>query len=315
MRVTKADVEAYIAKGGRIGHQEVLAIRRQVYPDGVISAEEAEWLFTLDERFAEHDEAWARLFVEALTDLLVNQMQPQGHVTPENMQWLLSRITRDEEVKRATELELLVTVLEKAISAPDPLAVFTLQQVKAQVLRSNRLGEREAELPRRVLYAAGGQQNIAVTRLEAEVLYDIHDARSGLDNDPAWDDLFVKAVLSHLMFVSGYQPPTREEALRRDAWLNDTGMNSGRFLSAMAAGLPKVMALYREPGAWQEHLHSSAAAQAAAEQITDEEAGWLAERMLRDGSLSPAERLLVDALRREQPRLHPLIQAAVDKLG
>jgi len=316
MRVTKADVEAQIAGRGRIEEQDVLAIRRQVYPGGVISAEEADWLFALHERFAEHDEAWARLFVEALTDVMVNQIPPLGHVTPENMQWLLDRIMQDEQVRSATELELLVNVLEKAISAPDPLAVFTMQQVKAEVLRNNRLAEREVAMLRRALYAAGGQQNIAITRQEAEVIYDIHDARSGTEDDPAWIELFVKALLSHLMFVSGYEPPTREEALRREAWLNDTTTDTGRFMRNMVESPAKVMALYRAPAssAWEEQASRNAAVQAEAEQVIDAEANWLAARMLRDGTLSQAERLLIEALRAEKPQLHPAIQAAINKL-
>ena len=37
-----------IMAGGRIGPEEVLAIRRAVYPDGHVSAAEAGWMFDLD---------------------------------------------------------------------------------------------------------------------------------------------------------------------------------------------------------------------------------------------------------------------------
>ncbi len=313
MHPTKSEIEARIAARGRIEDQDVLAMRRLIFPDGVITAEEAEWLVHLNDRFPDHDPAWAALFVEGLTELVVNQLPPLGYVAPDNVGWLMSRIVRDGEVRSATELELLINVLEKAISAPDELAVFALSKVKAQVLRSNRLGEPEVALLRRVLYAAGGQQAIAITRQEAEVIYDIHDARGGTEDDPAWLDLFTKALLNHLMFASGFAPPAREEALRREAWLNDTKPDPARFMRDMVLGLKDVIALYRAPSFEEDYLRRREAIQLAAEEITDEEANWLVNRMLRDGTLSSAEYMLVEALRTEQARLHPVIQAAIDR--
>lgn len=303
-----------ISRDGLVSDAEVLAIRRIIYPDGIISLPEADWLFNLNDRVNDPTPAWTSLFVEALTDYMVNQLPPQGHVAPENVEWLLTRIKRDGQVKRTTELELLVNVLEKSISAPDPLAVYALGQVNAEVLRSNRLGPGEVQLMRRVLYAAGGQMNIAITRQEADVIYDIHDARPGED-DPEWIDLFAKVMLNHLMFASGFEPPTREDALRREAWLDDTSVNPGRFMSSMVKGLRDLVSLYRAPDFEEDYVRRREALQAAAEEITDEEANWLAARLLRDGSLSQAEHALIDALRAEQPALHPAIQAALAKLS
>jgi len=312
---TRSDIESRIAARGRIGEDEVLAIRRLVFSDGVLRVEEADWLFFLNDRFPEHDRAWISLFVGDLTDLMVNHMPPRGYVASEKVDWLLARILHDGEVRTATELELLINVLEKAISAPDHLAVFALQQVKAHVLRSNRLGGPEVALLRRVLYAAGGHQAIAITRPEAEVIYDIHDARGGTEDDPAWLDLFSKALLNHLMFASGFEPPTREEALRREAWLDDTNPDPVRFMRSMAVGLKELIGLYRAPSFEDEYLRRREAIQAAAEEVTDEEASWLARRMLRDDALTGAEHLLIDALRAEHPRLHPAIQAAIDRMS
>jgi len=236
-------------------------------------------------------------------------------VTEDKVDWLVARIMQDGRVDPATELEVVINVLEKAISAPDPLAVFGLRKVQEQVLRANRISEAEVQLLRRVLYAAGGQQAIAITRGEAEVLYAIHDARDGLEDDPAWLDLFSKAMLNHLMFASGFTPPTREEALAREAWLDDRRVDPMGFLARMVQSLGSVLSVYRQPDFGEEYVARRAAIQAEAEQITDEEADWLAARLLRDGQLSEAERALIAALRREQPRLHPLIEDAIRKLS
>ena len=61
--------------------------------------------------------------------------------------------------------------------------------------------------------------NVAITRSEAELLFDIADATNEAENDPAWTDLFAKAIANAIMAASGYSAPNREEALRREAWL------------------------------------------------------------------------------------------------
>jgi hypothetical protein len=110
-----------------------------------------------------------------------------------------------------------VKVLDRAKLSPVKLVRFALEQVKLAVTvgdgylghaRSNRrlspgvIGEVEVELIRRILYAFGGDGNIAVTRQEAEVLFDINDATAEASNDPAWSDLFVKALAN---FLGGFR--------------------------------------------------------------------------------------------------------------
>ena len=65
------------------------------------------------------------------------------------------------------------------------------------------------ELLRRMLYAFGGDGNVAVTRAEAEVLFDINDATADAEPNPAWTDLFVKAIANVVMAASGQQPPNQ----------------------------------------------------------------------------------------------------------
>ena len=128
---------------------------------------------------------------------------------------------------------MLVKVLEKAQSSPPRLAGFALAQVKKAVIEGDgplahggtltpgKVGRAEAELMRRILYAFGGDGNIAVTRAEAEVLFDINDATAEADNDPAWSELFVKAIANFMMAASGYDVPSRQEALHREEWLDE----------------------------------------------------------------------------------------------
>src|SRR5262249_2932840 len=153
------------------------------------------------------DPAWPVFFIEAVTDYIVNQAEPEGYLTTDGAKWLLARVAKDGVVTRKTDLDLVVNVLHRSRWSPVSLSAFALPQLKRAVaegegpLRSGQtttepgvISEPEVELVRRVLYAFGGDGNVAVTRDEADVLFDINDAIADPDANEAWTDLFVKAV-------------------------------------------------------------------------------------------------------------------------
>ena len=170
-----SDVLTDVMKSKKITASQVLDLRRSLYNDGVAEAGEVDRLFTMDEAATDCDPSWTELFVEAVTDYIVEQVEPQGHISEENANWLIDRISRDGTVKTASELEILVKVLEKAQTSPQRLVAFALGQVKKAVIegegplaRGGKLvkgtvGRDEAELIRRILFAFGGDGNIAVT--------------------------------------------------------------------------------------------------------------------------------------------------------
>ena len=232
--MSSVGINAIIAGGG-ISDSDVLALRRAYYNDGEIDFGEADSLFALNDACHIHVPAWADFFVEALTDYVVNRLPPEGYVTAENAGWLMGKISADGKVESATELELLVNILDKARWSPTSLVSFALDQVKHAVidgegplrggmtLGRGRITEGEVAMLRRVLYAFGGDGNIAITRAEAEVLFEINDACADGPQVPAWTDLFVKAIANVLMATSGYATPTREQALKTEHWLASRG--------------------------------------------------------------------------------------------
>ncbi len=63
-------------------------------------------------------------------------------------------------------------------------------------------------------------------------------------------------------------------------------------------------------GALSEANRARAAAEAAAAAVvTDAEAGWLAERIGRDGAVTPNEKALLAFIGEDGPRLHPKLAA------
>lgn len=329
--LSKSGLDDIIARG-TVTDFDVARLRRAFYKDGVISAGEAEALFEANTACSVRDAAWTDFFIEAITDYLVNQAVPEGYMTVENAQWLIERITADGKVESKTELDLLVSVLERARWVPVRLVRFALAQIKRAVvedsgplrtgsgLQKGEIAESEIELLRRILYAFGGDGNIAITRDEAEVLFDINDATLGAETNPAWLDLFAKAIANVVMSASGYAVPSREKALQAEAWLESRGqLGPASLLNKMLKGsLSAILTSYRQQSEEERALSRLERQRneiVTNEEVTQEEAEWLAGRIGRDGVMSDAEKALIEFLRKESPRIHPVLAERVVALA
>ena len=320
-----------IKSRGSIKDTDVLRLRKAFYEDGKISREEAEELFALNDVCRIQDSAWPDFFVEALTDYCVHQEQPEGYLTVANANWLIEKISQDGKVESKTELELLVHVIEAARWAPASLSAFALEQVKQAVLQGDgpiRSGKTltpgvickaEVELLRRILYAFGGDGSAAISRHEAEVLFDINDATSQADNDPAWTDLFVKAVANSLMAASGYKAPPREEALRQLEWLNEgADLSAGGILKRIGEGFAGYLKVYNIQSPEERsiaRLERQKIEIITNERVEEGEAHWLVERINRDGELHENEKALLSFIKRESPYIHPSLQDLLDRVA
>lgn len=321
-----------IGARGAITDADVAALRRAFYEDGVIDTAEAEVLFVLNASCRIQDAAWADCFVEMLTDHIVNQAKPEGYLTIENAEWLVGHITNNGTVDSKTELELLVNVLDKARWSPQSLVAFALDQVKRAVidgtgpLRAGKslaagvINEAEVELLKRILYAFGGDGNIAITRAEAEILFDIDAATAGAENAESWPDLFVKAIANCVMSASGYAAPSREQALARETWLERRGdLSPGAMFGAAAhGGLGGILAAYRMQNSEERAiaaLERQKVEIVTAEEVTVAEATWLADRIGRDGIVTSNERALIAFLNAHSPKVAPELAAMLGRLS
>jgi len=323
-----------ILKRGSIKDADVARLRRAIFESADIEPVDATALFELNEKCPVKDSAWADFFIEAITDYIVNQAKPEGYITAENAQWLIGQISHGGRVESKTELELLVNVLDKARWSPASLARFALEQVKIAVLtgegplraglqlEKGRISEGEVELLRRILYAFGGDGCAAVTRPEAEILFDINDVVSaeGEEISPEWTDLFIKAVANVMMASSGYKVPTREEALQHETWLESRGdLSPVAFLGAMLrGGLADIWSKYREQS-WEEkaiaRLERQRVEIVTNEEIGKDEAAWLADRLCRDGKITPVEEALLAHLHAECRVVHPDLAARIGAIS
>ena len=322
-----------ILAASKIAESDVQKFRRIFYEDGIVNADEAELLFKLDGQCAVKCAGWSEFFIEGVTDFIVFQALPQGYVTVDNSNWLIDRLSKDGKVESQTELELVVNVLDKARWAPISLVKFALEQVKhavisgtgplraGQALEPSSITAGEVDLLRRILYAFGGDGQVAVTRDEAGILFDIDEAVENAQPNPAWTDLFVKAVANVIMASSGYAVPSREQALRQEASLDHPDQKTSVMaflLSMVSSNLSSVQDAYHEQTAEDRalaRLEHQRIEIITNEAITEAEASWLATRIGRDGRMSPSEHALIAYLKQESPKIHPALLAAVDRLA
>ena len=78
---------------GTLTEADVQKFRRIFYEDGIVSVDEAEILFKLNAKCPIAHASWSAFLVEAVTDYIVFQVQPQGYVTAENAHWLVDRVS------------------------------------------------------------------------------------------------------------------------------------------------------------------------------------------------------------------------------
>lgn len=71
---------------------------------------------------------------------------------------------------------------------------MTLQELKADLLADGIIDAEEVARLKEILYADG-----IIDKEEAEFLFEINDAVTGKENDPAWETFFIQAISDFLL--------------------------------------------------------------------------------------------------------------------
>lgn len=309
---------------------DIERFRRDLYASAFIGQRDIDGLLALNVACPIQVPAWPDLFIEVVGDYILNQVEPQGYLTVQNAEWLTGRLATEGRIVRKVELELLITVLEKARWAPAALSAFAMSQVKLAILLGDgpiratcraevgTVQEIEVDLLRRILEAYGGDDEIALTRAEAEILLEIDEVTQRRANHSSWDDFFVKALAGAIMAASGYRSPPRGEALRRDHWLDRRNDSELRFvtMSPATAGLARVLAGYRSQSLEQKaltRLEQQRREIITSERIIENEPLWLVDRLANDAGLTPNMQALLAFLKSERPAVHPVLRPLLDR--
>ncbi len=313
MTAALTDLASNLKDRARIGAEDVLGLRRLVWADASVSAEEADALMALNTACPVQAPEWIDYFVEVMTDYLVRQQQPEGYVDAAKAEWLMQWIDRDGRVDSRGELELLVKIIETAASVPSSLRTYSLKQIEAAVLtgsgptrrechdgngtlEAGSINATEVELLKRVIYAQGGTGGWIVSTEEADMLFRLKDATLNANNAAGWSDLFVHAVANHLMAHRNYETLTRDEQIRIDAYAADTQVHIGRFFRRMVGLESSILpeTVLDIPGRIADET-----AAAADHALTPAEIRWTVDHIRQDGRYDAMEKALVAFLRNE----------------
>ena len=309
MSFSFSDFSSTLEAGGALSGKDVLAIRRAVWPDGVVARAEAETLFELHRLTRSPSLEWSDLFIEAITDTVLNSTEPRLYVDDDTSAWLIGQLDRDGRPIGPVELELVVKIVEKALNAPASLKAWALAQIESCVLtgegatrrdgktRQGVVDEAEVNLLRRLVFASGGDGALVVSRDEAEMLWRLKDATLGAANAPGWQKLFVQAVGNHLMAHSSYRPLERSEASRLETFMNDRRSSVLGFLSRMRR--PDFDGASKTFDRQEESAEDHEAAVAAAAAVTPMENVWLQFNVSRDSKRDELEEALLRFIEEE----------------
>lgn len=317
-----------IAARGVIKSGDVERLRQDFLAGGVADETGAEALFALDRACAVQDIEFQALFIEALAGYVVSGVEPIGYVTAQKARWLVDRAAPEGRLERLSCLELLVRVLEISRWSPPSLAACVLRQIEKDIstgkgpLRTaattgrGRVSKAAADYMRRVLAATNRSNGAAISRAEAEVLLDIHDATITAENCLQWTELFTKAMADLLMTASGYVGLDRAALLQPEPWL-DASVGANGFVAAMnARGFEAVLETYKPRTSEDRalaHLEHHKVEIITAEPIDEIDAGWLARRLAKAPQLTAASKALLSYLRTQDRALHPAFRPLLER--
>jgi hypothetical protein len=240
---------------------DVLALLREVYAEGIVTREEAEELLAFDRSLAQPSAAWTDFIAATIADHVLLRTAPIGLIDEGKVKWLVAALAGESGRASAGGLAAVLRMVESAGEAPTELLAFAIAQLRSAVVSGKR---RPSSIPiprphsadgavaatlRCILFAGSG----AVSRAEAEALFDLHDAVAGGTNHAEFERLFINAIVHHLLARGSHAVPERRGCLAAAApWANMQG---------------KVLG--------------------------GDDQAWLASRIMRDGKPTVAERALL----------------------
>lgn len=330
-----------IARTGKVTADDAAAVRRAIYGgDGQVTDVEADALIAIEQTRETFCAEWSSLYVEALTDYVLMQQPPSGYLSEANAEWLQSRIKRRKEPSPDCDVALVANIIENASEVPASFSAFALRLVKETVLYSDGVDARghahgagqvtdaDVEMLKRILWGAGSEGLLAVSREEAEALFAIADQTTGADNSPAFEDLFARAIGNYLIGATGRSATPRDLALR---WQTEPEYKIsvlatlGKVLSSTGKGFNKdfvtdTIANARtlaEDVELRSKLQNEAreAASAAASVMTADKAGWLMDRVNKNGLLTAPEIALLRFIQREASSLDESLKGLMAKVA
>jgi len=301
---------------GAISEEAVLALRRQVWPAGVVDAAQAEDILSINEDVHRPSPAWTTFFVEAITEFLINTSNPRGSLSEAQADWLVLRMDHGGRLNSPAKIELLVHLLEKMDSPPATMKSYILGQIERAIIFGigptrkdvdagdvGRVSVEECTLLRRVIFTPAGSGPPRVNADEAEMLFRIKDATLDADNAPEWTTLFVQGIANYLQSWQGLTLPSAEHEPADEPFPTprDIGNGAPREVRTSANGLVSAVRGRGFGGGFgrrrTDNPRDFVAEERAEYTVSPDNQQWLDARLAADGDLDPMEQALMTFMR------------------
>ncbi|OSM04884.1 GGDEF domain-containing protein [Magnetofaba australis] len=195
-----------------------------IQQDGVITAEEAQQLraalgdtapteahakalYTINDavRFAKNAPGWQSVYVELLSEYLLNRAEPMGALSPADAEEVLTvwraainlEIPADAKAAPdANEFALLLHLYLQSTTSPQAFQQTILQQIKTEVLGDGQIDEMEINLIEKVL--GKGRTDRRIGPMEAKLILEINAQQADKPDNAAWSKFYAQSAGSFI---------------------------------------------------------------------------------------------------------------------
>lgn len=110
---------ADVQTDGKVDAGEVVALRTQIFEDGVVDRAEADAMFALNDSVtgADNDPTYTSLMVDVIANHVLNDSESPGVVDEDEANWLIEKVEADGQVD-GVELAIARSIAAKAKSVP-----------------------------------------------------------------------------------------------------------------------------------------------------------------------------------------------------
>nr|CAD6415673.1 hypothetical protein REQ54_01472 [Rhizobium sp. Q54] len=190
-----------IAGKGRITPDDVLHLRRQLWPDGLGSRQEVAMALALHDCCPVSCPEWTGYLIESVTAYVVWHESRSGEVSGSTAGWLLEWLADAGAIRTSAGLDILLHVLDVATSVPNFLSTTALNQLRLALLpeprgayagrRSGAAGITKQDLAFlwRVLRSAVDRGHLNLSRAERLILKEIDRLGAPAEHHPGWREM------------------------------------------------------------------------------------------------------------------------------
>jgi hypothetical protein len=190
-----------IAGKGRITPEDVLLLRRHLWPDGLFSRQQVAMALALHDCCPLSCPEWTGYLIESVTAYVVWHESRSGKVSGPTAGWLLEQLAEAGTVRTPVGLDILLHVLDVAASVPNFLSAAVLNQLRLALLpeplgayaerRNDAAGitKRDLAFLWRVLRSAVDRGRLNLSRAERLILREIDRLGAPAEHHPGWREM------------------------------------------------------------------------------------------------------------------------------